>query len=188
MYTSSFSMGENMNKRLILLLAGFSLLACNFLFPQKVSPTLNPEISSSENEQILELDELTIVRLHRQAGDLQSMLANESKKAAALGQMPVVEFDATWCPPCLAIDSAIESRNELILSAYSGTYIIKLDVDEWGWNSGGVHNFNFDAIPVYFKLDADGNQTGEVIDGGAWGEDIPENIAPVMDEFFHGGK
>ena len=25
----------------------------------------------------------------------------------------------------------------------------------------------------------------EVIDGGAWGEDIPENIAPVMQEFFH---
>jgi hypothetical protein len=40
---------------------------------------------------------------------------------------------------------------------------------------------------VYFKLDENGNQTGEVIDGGAWGEDIPENIAPVMDKFFHGG-
>jgi len=181
-------MGENMNKRFILVLAGFSLLACNFLFPQKASPTLNPDISSSENEQILELSELTIVRLHRQAGDLQAMLATESKKAAALGQVPVVEFDATWCPPCLAIDNAIESRNELILSAYSGIYIIKLDVDEWGWSNGGVQDFNFDAIPVYFKLDADGNQTGEVIDGGAWGEDIPENIAPVMDEFFHNGK
>ena len=177
-----------MNRRLIFLLAGFSLLACNFLFPQKVSPTLNPEILSSENEQILELDELTIVRLHRLAGDLQLMLADESKKAAALGQIPVVEFDATWCPPCLAIDSAIESRNELILSAYSGIYIIKLDVDEWGWNNGRIENFQFDAIPVYFKLDANGNQTDEVIDGGAWGEDIPENIAPVMDAFFHGGK
>jgi len=177
-----------MNKIFIFLLAGFSVLACNFLFPQKASPTLNPEISSSENEQILELAELTIVRLHRQAGDLQAMLADESKKAAALGQMPVVEFDATWCPPCLAIDSAIEARNELMLSAYGGTYIIKLDVDEWGWNNGQVENFRFDAIPVYFKLDADGNQTSEVIDGGAWGEDIPENIAPVMDEFFHSGN
>jgi len=177
-----------MHKRLIFLLAGFSLLACNFLFPQKVSPIVNPETSQSENEQILELAEFTIVRLHPQAGDLQSMLADESKKATALEQMPVVEFDATWCPPCLAIDKAIGSRDELMLKAYAGTYIIKLDVDEWGWDNGGFQDFRFDGIPVYFKLDSQGHQTGEVIDGGAWGEDIPENIAPVMDEFFHGGK
>jgi len=175
-----------MHKRLIFLLAGFSLLACNFLFPQKASPIVNPETSQSENEQILELAEFTIVRLHPQAGDLQSMLADESKKATALEQMPVVEFDATWCPPCIAIDTAIESRNELMLKAYAGTYIIKLDVDEWGWDNGGFQDFRFDGIPVYFKLDSQGHQTGEVIDGGAWGEDIPENIAPVMDEFFHG--
>ena len=175
-----------MHKRLIFLLAGFSLLACNFLFPQKVSPIVNPETSQSENEQILELAEFTIVRLHPQAGDLQSMLADESKKATALEQMPVVEFDATWCPPCIAIDTVIESRNELMLKAYAGTYIIKLDVDEWGWDNGGFQDFRFDGIPVYFKLDSQGHQTGEVIDGGAWGEDIPENIAPVMDEFFHG--
>ena len=118
---------------------------------------------------------------------MQAMLAGEGQKAEALGQMPVVEFDATWCPPCQAIDAAIESKNELMLNAYKGTYIIKLDVDEWGWKNGKVQSFSFDAIPIYFKLDSEGQQTGEVIDGGAWGEDIPKNIAPVMDEFFHGG-
>ena len=167
-----------MNKKIILLTTSVILLACNFLFPAKAIPNQTPQPTT--------LAGFTIVRLKPSNGDLDSMLASEAKKATALGQMPVLEFDATWCPPCQAIDAAIESKNELMLSAYNGTYIIKLDVDEWGWDNGKVQNFYFDAIPVYFKLDAKGGQTDEVIDGSAWGENIPENIAPVMDKFFHG--
>jgi thiol-disulfide isomerase/thioredoxin len=116
---------------------------------------------------------MKIVRLHPGDGDIQARLAEEAQKAVELGLMPVVEFDATWCPPCQAIDEGLEARNELLLNAYSGTYIIKMDVDEWGWGDSTLHDFEFDAIPIYFKLDAQGHQTGEVIDGNAW-------------EFFHG--
>jgi thiol-disulfide isomerase/thioredoxin len=169
-----------MNKKITLVLVGISLLACNFLFPQARRST--PE---STDFQDATPTGFTIVRLHPSGGDLQTMLASEAQKATELSQMPVVEFDATWCPPCQAIDKAIKAENKLMLDAYAGTYIIKLDVDEWGWNNSKVQDFRFDGIPVYFKLDSEGRQTGEVIDGGAWGEDIPENIAPVMDEFFH---
>lgn len=163
-----------MNKTIMLLLVGVSLVACNVLSPQPSDP-----------EDLAPIG-FTIVRLHPDDGDLQVMLSNEAQKAIALGQMPVVEFDAPWCPPCRAIDAAIKAKNELILNAYRETYIIRLDVDQWGWDSGKVQDFNFEGIPVYFKLDAGGQQTGDVIDGSAWGEDIPENIAPVMDNFFHG--
>jgi thiol-disulfide isomerase/thioredoxin len=181
-----------MNKKLFLAVTMLGTLACNTLFPPE--PTLvpsveaQPQIDSNQPpfEELVSLEGFTIVRLHTSGGDLQTMLSEEAKKASALGQTPVVEFDATWCPPCVAIDSAIEARNELMLKAYAGTYIIKLNVDEWGWDNGRIQSFAFDGIPVYFKLDSLGNQTGEVIDGGAWDEDIPENIAPVMDEFFHG--
>lgn len=170
-----------MNRKLTLTLIGISLLACNFLFPsaQRSAP-------ESIDDQDLQPTRFTIVRLHSKDGDLQTMLAKETEKAVALGQMPIVEFDATWCPPCQAIDRAIKANNQIMLDAYAGTYIIKLDVDDWGWGDSRKHDFQFEGIPVYFKLDPEGEQTGEVIDGGAWGEDIPENIAPVMDAFFHG--
>jgi thiol-disulfide isomerase/thioredoxin len=174
---------KSMNNKIILMLVGIGLLACNFLFPPASTPTSIPQSNTSEN---FASSDFTIVRLRPADGDLQTILAEEAQKAVALDQMPVVEFDATWCPPCQAIDAAFEARNDLMLKAYSGTYIIRLDVDEWGWGDSRLHDFRFDAIPVYFKLDAQGNQTGDVIDGGAWGEDIPENIAPVMSKFFHG--
>lgn len=182
------------------------MFACNFLFPQtssiqQVPPaeilvTNAPEIPTaitlitnvpevSTAEVLISYDNFMVVRVHPTDGDLQTLLSLEAKHATALRLMPIVEFDATWCPPCLAIDKAIKEKNELMLSAYRGTYIIKFDVDEWGWNDGVLENFNFEFIPVYFKVNANGVQTGETINGGAWGEDIPENIAPVMDSFFH---
>jgi hypothetical protein len=39
---------------------------------------------------------------------------------------------------------------------------------------------------VYYKLDENGLPSGDMIDGSAWNEDIPENFAPVLDSFFHG--
>ncbi|HMB21193.1 MAG: hypothetical protein ACM33V_06820 [Chloroflexota bacterium] len=191
-----------MNKKALLLLITTFLLACNAVFPPpRIStpiPTIEPptETVTSPAESSVQPTEsslpptastgFTITRLHPWDGSLHELLAQEARKAIALGQMPVAEFDATWCPPCVAIEEALNAKNELMLKAYAGTYIIKLDVDEWGWTEKGVQDFKFDGIPVYFKLDAQGKQTGEVIDGNAWGDNIPENIAPPMDEFFHG--
>lgn len=186
-----------MNKKILLATISFSLLACNFLFPARQTPTEEntfPGTTPAEATTVPETnaatvpapDGFTLVRLHPEDGDLTALLAGEAQKAVALEQMPVVEFDATWCPPCKAIDQGLKERNKLMVDAYTGTYIIKLDVDEWGWADSTLHEFDFDGIPVYFKLDAKGRLTGETVDGNAWGDNIPENMAPVMGKFFHG--
>jgi thiol-disulfide isomerase/thioredoxin len=182
-----------MNKKIVLSLVAASLLACNALSSQKME-SASATVVPARTESALQTDDaqevapagFTTVRLHPGDGDLQIRLTQEAQKATALSLMPIVEFDATWCPPCQAIDQGLQSKNELMLQAYAGTYIIKLDVDEWGWGDSSLHDFDFDGIPVYFKLDAQGHPTGETIDGDAWGDNIPENIAPPMDEFFHG--
>jgi thiol:disulfide interchange protein len=170
-----------MNRKILLAVLGLSLLACKFLFPNNPAP--EAERSSAQSPVS---DSFTVVRLHPGDGELQSLLKAEAQTAVGLQQMPVVEFDATWCPPCKAIDQGLKEKNQLMLDAYAGTYIIKLDVDEWGWSDSTLHDFDFDGIPVYFKLDAAGQPTGKTVDGNAWGDNIPENMAPVMDKFFHG--
>ena len=194
-----------MNKKSLSLLIVLGMLACKALTPEpqevppvpqvptvdvvsETTPQPTPETVTEPSPEPPAATGFTIVRLRPEDGDLADMLAEEAQKSVDLGLIPIVEFDATWCPPCIAIDAAIEAEDELMVNAYAGTYIIKLDVDEWGWDNGEIEFFQFEYIPVYFKIDEAGNPTGEMIDGGAWNEDIPENIAPVMDEFFHGSS
>ncbi len=157
-------------------------LACNFLFPvtqQDENPIqTQPEPASGQSTSAF-----TIVRIHKQDGDLLTQLEAEAQKAKELNQNPFIEFDATWCPPCIAIDNSIKAEDALTMNAFEGVYLIRADVDEWGWGDG--KDFNVEAIPIYYQLDNNGKSTGAVIDGSAWNEDIPENFAPVLDEFFH---
>ncbi len=179
---------------IFLLPLALALLACRTLIPSEAAlpaRTALPEatampVATSEAEATAFApgNDFTLVRIYPKDGQLHSLLAAEVKKARALGQMPFVEFDATWCPPCQAITASLAAKNKLMLEAYSGIYLIHADVDQWGWHNPEA-GFSFDAIPVFYQLDADGRPGGPPIDGGAWAADIPENIAPVLAKFFH---
>ena len=174
----------NIRKLALALLAlTIAALACQTVSPAARVPAAGPT-SPAEATAFAPGRDYTLVRIYARDGDLHSLLAAEVKKAQALGQTPFVEFDATWCGSCQAISAGLASANGLMLKAYSGVYLVHADVDEWGWgNSAGFPQGK--AIPIFFALGSDGRPSGAVIDGGAWGEDIPENIAPVLAKFFH---
>lgn len=71
-----------------------------------------------------------------------------------------------------------------MLNAFEGIYLMRVDVDLWGWGDESL-GFDVAAIPIFFKVDPQGQPTGDIIDGNAWGENIPENMAPPLDAFFH---
>lgn len=71
-----------------------------------------------------------------------------------------------------------------MLAAFDGVYLISVDVDEWGWGIPGT-GYNVQAIPIFFGVEEDGLPDGRVIDGNAWGANIPENMAPPLGAFFH---
>jgi hypothetical protein len=180
-----------MRKIILYVIAPLFFLACNFLL-QDIQPDVNPHPtllkpasgqSALATPDVYLTSSLTIVRIHTQDGDLLTQLTAEAQKAKSLHLNPFIEFDATWCPSCVIIDKSIKAKDPLTTNAFEGVHLIRADVDEWGWGDG--KNFKFDAIPIYYKLDDGGNPTGAVIDGGVWGEDIPKNFAPVLDNFFH---
>ena len=70
-----------------------------------------------------------------------------------------------------------------MMAAFDDVYLIRLDVDEWGWEQVAP-GFYVEAVPVFFRLDADGHPTGDQITGG-WDEDTYANIASVMGPWFH---
>jgi thiol-disulfide isomerase/thioredoxin len=184
-----------MRKKILFTILPIFFLSCNFLFPVNQQDE-NPLPASRPTEVVTgqstfptpqaltsPTESFVIVRVNKSNGNLMTQLASEAEKANALDLAPFIEFDATWCPPCQAIEKSIKAEDPLTMQAFEGVYLIRADVDEWGSENG--KKFTFDAIPVYYQLDARGNPTGAVIDGGAWNEDIPENFSPVLDAFFH---
>lgn len=112
-----------------------------------------------------------------------TVIAEEVKKAEQLNLKPFVFFSASWCAPCQAVKGSINAP--LMQDAFSGSYIIELDIDQWPQLADA---FKVGPIPVFHEVDSAGNPTGRSIDGNAWGENIPENMAPPLKQFFQATK
>jgi hypothetical protein len=124
----------------------------------------------------------TMVELENTSESLSSVVYRESQNAERLGQAPYIQCTADWCPSCRALKRNM--KDERMIAAYRGTYIILVDVDIWldrlpsvGWYVTG--------IPSIYELTYEGQPTGRFITGAAWDDNTPENMAPVLDAFFH---
>lgn len=126
-------------------------------------------------------DKFTLVRYPTKNGSLLSLLSAEARKAQEAGRRPYLEVYAEWCGPCKALRSSLSDRR--MVDAFIGTYIIQVDWDAWDAQLSEA-GFTVEAVPAFFALSADGKPTRRTITGAAWGEDIPENMAPPLKKFF----
>ena len=126
-----------------------------------------------------------VVNLPLSEDPLPGILSEHAALAAKAGLDPYVELWAPWCGPCKKLEASMsDPRME---RAFAGVYLLRLDTVQWLPKLEGT-DLDGSAIPVFYELDAQGSVTGRRITGGAWGEDIPENMAPPLDAFFHESK
>jgi thiol-disulfide isomerase/thioredoxin len=157
---------------------------CSSISPTATQvPAAIPSIEYQWTEESPVPDSFSVIRIESGPAKVKDILKAEAQKAAALGRHPYVEFYADWCPPCNAIQKNLGDPR--MVEAFAGTYIIKLNTDDWGDKLSGTGLY-VPAIPAFYELDASGRPTGRMITGAAWGEDIPANIAPPMKAFFEG--
>jgi hypothetical protein len=110
-------------------------------------------------------------------------LAAFAKDAGAANLKPYAYLHAEWCGPCKAIEKT-HAADPQMADAFKGTAIALIDIDKVDPKELSAAGMEASAIPVFFKLDAGGKPTGDRIDGGAWGDNIPENMAPPLKAFF----
>jgi hypothetical protein len=114
--------------------------------------------------------------------DLPVTLRRLARQASSLGLLAVVFIGKQDCEPC---ESLKRYRSDARMQeALAHTFVIEIDLDHWPTGELMAMGLNPRAIPVLYVLDADGNPTVQSITGGAWGDDIPENMAPPLSEFF----
>src|SRR5262245_13018151 len=76
-----------------------------------------------------------------EAGDLLSVqLARESHKAVEADRRPFLYVYADWCGPCQSLHASLGDQR--MVDAFSGTYIILANLDEW---RSQVDGSDFDA-------------------------------------------
>jgi thiol-disulfide isomerase/thioredoxin len=163
----------------VLTTATLSTLACSLLKGVDHPQATTVVVAASDESPAPE--SFSLVALHPEQGELKAMLTAHAGRAAAIDRNPFVEFSADWCPPCVALANSLTDQR--MVDAFRGTYIIRLDFDEWKDRLSGT-GFTVVGVPTFFELDGAGAPTGRVITGAAWGEDIPENMAPTLRAFF----
>lgn len=126
--------------------------------------------------------DFTIVHPDPTGESLTDFLKAEAEKASALNRKPFVDFTATWCPPCQAIEDNMNSRR--MVEAFAGTYIIKIDVDDWR-DEINDSPFRPESIPVFYEISSQGQPTGRTLTGAAFTSLRPRGMAPAFQKFFN---
>jgi thioredoxin 1 len=102
------------------------------------------------------------------------------RHAVPAGRVPVVYFYADWCGPCRRFRAALPS-DEVEQTLQQAT-LVKVNVDSCRELAAA---YGVQAVPTFVKVDAQG-QPLATITSDKWGEDVPGQIAPVLEQLVNG--
>lgn len=155
------------------LIAAFVFVQCGSDAKNKASGDSTTEQANEPKEAIKKLD------YYAQNKPLKDVIAAEF----AAGRTPIVYFWANWCGPCKEFKASLS--DPLMQDALNNVTLVMLDTDVDDAKEKHGEEFGVSGIPAFVKVDKDGNFV-DLVDGGAWDENIPKNMAPVLKEFIAG--
>lgn len=111
------------------------------------------------------------------AGKLTGLIKSETEA----GRTPVLFFTASWCGPCREFKTSL--HDPLMQDALKGVTFILIDEEPDQGKENLLAKYEIGVFPTFVKVDAEGKNMKQ-IDGGAWDENIPQNMAPAMSGFL----
>lgn len=127
------------------------------------------------------LGTVDVVDLDR-ARPLRAQLAAIARAEAAKGRTVVLQTYVLSSQECAEVDAALP--DDRMQRALANVTLVRVDVEAF---AAELHAMRVDvrSVPWFYKLDAAARPT-DAISAGEWDENVPENMAPVLDRFVHG--
>jgi hypothetical protein len=124
-----------------------------------------------------------VVQIEPARAEFHDAILDEIARAQREHLKPYLEFWAPWCRACVDFKNSLGDAR--VRAALAGTYIIMINVDDWGDHLSET-GFAPNEIPTFYELRADGRPTGRRSPEGGWRGSRPESIARFLARFFHG--
>jgi hypothetical protein len=115
-------------------------------------------------------------------GPMTESLAAAYRRGQERGMRTYAQVYGEWCAACRAVREYID--DPAMVEARKGIYWVRLEYDVYKDPARLAAGFEF-KMPYIFEVMPDGS-FGSWIDGDAWGENTPENMAPALAKFFQG--
>jgi thiol-disulfide isomerase/thioredoxin len=129
-------------------------------------------------------DDFVMVNADRSQAPVD-IFAAAAVTATARSLKPFVYTTAKWCAPCKRLDASLSDPR--MKDAFKGTYVVKLDIDDFDEKTLSAMGMRVRAVPAFFELGEGGAPTGRMLVGD-WGPDVPENMAPPLKRFFSAAR
>lgn len=129
-----------------------------------------------------QVGDITVVDVGTSTPSLETELLRQALAASRDGETLMVMTTTGTCEPCRGVDASLADAR--MQEALAKVRLVRVDIPTFFEDLDDLDMFS-DRYPGYFLLGADARPE-DGIDGGEWGEDIPENIAPVLGPFVRG--
>jgi hypothetical protein len=148
--------------------------------PPPVKPTL-PASTTTPTATIRTFDDFQVVDLAPADGALLDQVT--SWQRAAHGRTFMIETTAEWCRPCIGFAKYLDDPQ--MTRALAGVTLVRIDIDRFDEAALGTCKLSASSVP-WFTIYDDGLVVRDAITSSEWAEDIPENMAPVLEAFVKG--
>ena len=157
-------------RKIFLFIFILSLASCS-------SPSHEKNVSESSSDD-LKNAKVKVIDYYGDPSNSEKL--NEIIKAEInAGKKPVMYFTASWCGPCKAFKHSLS--DPLMAEALKDATLIM--VDEGKDDESLLDKYEIGVFPSYVRVNENGERLGQ-IDGGAWNDNTPENMAPVFTQFL----
>lgn len=127
------------------------------------------------------IGDVDVVDLDR-TKSLQGQLVEIAKAEKAKGRVVVLQTCIRTSRGCAEVEAALPDRR--MQHALANVTLVRVDVEVFYRELSAMH-VDVQSVPWFYKLDAAGRTT-DAISAGEWDDNVPENMAPVLERFVRG--